>query len=363
MTISRTKFVMFAFASIALSLAAMFVVLLAADLLVHQRAERSAGLNRYGYRGPVLPRKQPGELRVAMLGGSTVFGYGVAWNESIPAYLEEKLRERITRPVRVINLGFNNEGAYAFVPNLEDFAYLDYDVIVLYEGYNDLLGDGGPNRSVYRRKSAVYRAFGYYPILPLYLEEKARSLRFGGDLNAAYEALQKKDRDQHQRDQQQVIFRPGLAQRTSAAALQAISSVTMALDGQLERFDVAAAPALKESESSLGCTYPYVTYCESVAAAVRYGLSRGNGIIVGSQPRAAGEGHSHEMHGRQQIMLASMIERVFGREPRVLFADFSTRVNLSDPSVTFDAMHLSPLANATVASALVEYVLKVAPTR
>ena len=84
-----------------------------------------------------------------MLGGSTVFGYGVAWNESIPAQLEPRLQARLGRPVTVVNLGFNNEGAYAFVPNLEDFAYLDYDVIVLYEGYNDLPGDEGVNRSVY----------------------------------------------------------------------------------------------------------------------------------------------------------------------------------------------------------------------
>lgn len=73
-----------------------------------------------------------------MLGGSTVFGYGVSWNESIPALLEARLREKPGgRPVSVVNLGYNNEGAYAFVPNLEDFSYLDYDVIVLYEGYND----------------------------------------------------------------------------------------------------------------------------------------------------------------------------------------------------------------------------------
>ena len=101
--------------------------------------------------------KQPGELRVVMLGGSTVFGYGVAWEESIAPQLEARLREKLNRPVTVVNLGFNNEGAYAFVPNLEDFAYLDYDVIVLYEGYNDLPGDEGVNRSVYRRDSAIYR--------------------------------------------------------------------------------------------------------------------------------------------------------------------------------------------------------------
>ena len=148
-----------------MSLSIVGVLVLAAGRrsVLHHRAERSAGLNRYGYRGPVVGRKQPGELRVVMLGGSTVFGYGVAWNESIAAQLEPRLEQRLGRTVTVVNLGFNNEGAYAFLPNLEDFAYLDYDVIVLYEGYNDLAGDEQVNRPVYRRDSAVYRAHRVLP--------------------------------------------------------------------------------------------------------------------------------------------------------------------------------------------------------
>ena len=42
-----------------------------------------------------------------MLGGSTVFGYGVGWKESIPAQLESRLQARLGRPVTVVNLGFN----------------------------------------------------------------------------------------------------------------------------------------------------------------------------------------------------------------------------------------------------------------
>jgi hypothetical protein len=357
-TLSRRKKIVFALVTMAISFIAMIGLLLVADLIVHHRAERSAGLNRYGYRGPVLPRKQRGELRVAMVGGSTVFGYGVAWNESIPAYLEVKLAERLKRPVRVANLGFNNEGAFAFRPNLEDFAYLNYDVAVLYEGYNDLPGDEGPNRSVYRRDSAVYRAFGYYPILPLYLEEKARSLQFGS-VNAAYDAL----RPRAENDKSQVVFRPGLAQRTSAAALQAISSMTRALDGQLERTGVVPPPATKESESALGCRFPYVTYCESVAAAVWYGRGQGKGVVVGSQPRASGEGRSHALHTAQQAMLASMVQRTFGQDPQVAWADLSKLIDLQDPQAAFDGMHLAPQANAIVAAALADFVIKVAPAQ
>ena len=44
-------------------------------------------------------------------------------------------------PINVLNLGFNNEGAYSFKYTLKDYDYLDYDEVVLYSGYNDLSGE------------------------------------------------------------------------------------------------------------------------------------------------------------------------------------------------------------------------------
>src|SRR5687768_373661 len=116
---TRRKKIVFALAAIGLAFAGMFVLLLGADLYLHHRAERSAGLNRWGYRGPVAPRKRPGEVRVVMLGGSTTFGYGVRWHESVPALLDAGLHavEGGAR-FRSINLCFNKEGAYASVLTL-----------------------------------------------------------------------------------------------------------------------------------------------------------------------------------------------------------------------------------------------------
>jgi hypothetical protein len=355
MALSGKKKILFAVAAIGLSVAGVVFILLAADLALHYRAERSAGLNRYGYRGPVVGAKEPGELRIVMLGGSTVFGYGVAWNESIPVFLEARLRQKLNRPVRVVNLGFNNEGVHAFVPNLEDFEYLDYDVIVLYEGYNDLMGDGGMNRAVYRRDSAIYRTIGYYPILPLYLEEKALSLRYGNDLNVAYDAARRQERG----DASTVVFRPDLAQRGSATALEALAAMTKALDGKLANTAAAAAQPIREDESRLGCRSPFVTYCEAVAAAIRFGLDRGKGVVVGSQPRLPGS-HAEGVHTLQQEMLSAMLARNFGADKRVVHANFIDLLDLKSVEVTFDAMHLKPPANAAVADALVEPVLAAA---
>jgi hypothetical protein len=66
------------------------------------------------------------------------------------------------------------------------------------------------------------------------------------------------------------------------------------------------------------------------------------------------------MHRRQQEMLSSMMARVFGAEPRVAWADLSRLIDLRDVEMTFDGMHLKPDANAIVAAALVEPVIKVA---
>src|SRR5439155_9234 len=139
------------------------------DVLLRRHYTPTLGLNMWGYRGRVVGRKAPGERRVVMLGGSTVFGFGVSPTQTLTAYLEGRLRT--ARPgggtVTVVNLGYVREGAWSFRATLADYAYLDYDVAVLYEGYNDLRH---ANRRVFRRDSPVFRLTGYFPILPLVLD-------------------------------------------------------------------------------------------------------------------------------------------------------------------------------------------------
>ncbi|MEO8679336.1 MAG: SGNH/GDSL hydrolase family protein [Vicinamibacterales bacterium] len=346
---TRRRFIAFALAAMALSAVVTVAGLLAVDLYLHHRAERSAGLNRWGYRGPVVGAKAPGELRVVMLGGSTVFGYGVMWDQAIPAQLERALAQR--RPglasARVVNLGFNNEGAYAFQPTLEDFAYLDYDVVCLYEGYNDMPGDEGPNTAVFRHRSAVFRLTGYFPLLPLVLDEKAMSLRYGGDLAAAYAAARGERPGPN-------VFRPNLAQRTSANALDAAKALSESLGRQLDRVSKAPPSALVKT-SAIGCAFPWVNYCDSVHRAVDYALAHGQRVVVVSQPRLGGT--LTEAHAKQQAMLGAMVARVYGGDHRVVWADLSGVVDVNNPGASFDGMHLNPQSNAVVAEALVAPVL------
>src|SRR5262245_23695031 len=177
----RSKRIVFALIAVAASLLLAGGTLVGLDLYLHGKYQRSAGFNMWGYRGPAAGRKAPGEYRIAVLGGSSAFGYGVAWAEAFPAVLEQKLKASASRPVSVVNLAYNNEGAYSFKYTLQDYAYLDYDLAVLYEGYNDIMGGsvGGPtngrgeqpNLTVFRHDSAVFRLTGYLPIVPIIVRE------------------------------------------------------------------------------------------------------------------------------------------------------------------------------------------------
>lgn len=350
---TKRKFVVFAAMAVVLSSLLVVAVALAADLYLHSRAERSAGLNRWGYRGPVAGSKQPGEIRAVVLGGSTVFGYGVKWDEAIPAQLERFLNDGPGPRARVINLGFNNEGAHSFLPTLQDFDYLDFDIVCLYEGYNDLLGDRSPNRAVVRHDSVVFRLTGYFPILPMALEEKAMMLRYG-DLNAAYSA--------GRGGASKTVFRPNIAQRSSAAALDAASAVSVALGQQLER--VAEAPntgSETNGTSDAGCAYPWTEYCDSILAATRYALSAGKQVVIVSQPlKIENEEPRHQL---QQQALADMVARKLGGNPNVRYVDLRAAVDLTNTALAFDGMHLNSDGNAVIARRLVDPVLALAQAR
>lgn len=343
MALTRRKFIVFAVVVVVLSVVVPLTVALAADLYLHRRAERSAGLNRWGYRGPIVGRKAPGEIRVAMLGGSTAFGYGVTWDEAIPAQLERVLNEHTSAlPTRVVNLGYNNEGAYAFLSTLQDFEFLDADIAVFYEGYNDLAGDYGVNRAVFRHESVVFRLTGYFPILPLALVEKARSLRFGGDLDAAYAAARNEPGSQ-------TVFRPGLADRTSASALEAAGAVSESLSRQLDRLSNQAPQAVSLT-SEAGCASPWANYCQAIYAATRYALDRGKMVAIAGQPRKVKE--DARVHDDQQRALIGMIARHFANDPRVRYVDLRDSVDLNNLDIAFDGMHLNAEGNLTMARGL-----------
>src|SRR5207253_2271479 len=134
-------------------------ILFGADLYLHHKH----GVNIWGYRGPVVGHKQSGEKRVAVLGGSTTWGFGLSAGQDFPAQLHRLITTAENQKVTVLNLGFNGEGAYSFTQTLTDYDYLDIDLVVLYSGYNDL---GSPNYYNFRHRSPIFSSTGYLPLLP-----------------------------------------------------------------------------------------------------------------------------------------------------------------------------------------------------
>jgi lysophospholipase L1-like esterase len=337
---------LFVVAAVALACGATIGALLAADLHLHSSAERSARLNVWGYRGPVVPRWHDGAPRIAVLGGSTAFGYGVTWDSALPAALERALKASAPRRQwSVVNLGYNNEGAYSFRFTLEDFGYLTPDVVVLYEGYNDMIGDDGPNRALFRHASPVFVLTGYMPILPLIFHEKALALKHGS-LDAAYAYEQGGSR---------MIFRPNLGNRTAASALDAAVLLEQSIERQLRpladsRLSAGAPP------STEGCVDPWRHYCHSMAVAIDYALSRHQKVIVAGQPRPAID-RIAARHEEQQRALEAMLRRRFNGTRDVRYVNLAHAVDLRDPNTAPDSMHLSPDGNRRLAGQLVGTVL------
>jgi hypothetical protein len=344
---TRRKRLAFAAAAMLLAVILGVSALLAADLYFHHRVERAAGVNIWGYRGPRVAKKAGGEHRLIVIGGSTAFGYGVHWDETFAAYLERDLRplSKSRAPVSVVNLGFNTQGAYAFRFAEEDYLGLDYDTVILYEGYNDL--GLAPNEYVGRRDSPIFRLIGYYPIVHVALDEKAMALRSGGNLEAAYRNLL--------RDQPKTVFRPGLAARATASTLEAAAHVSQSLNAQLDRFAKAPKATARFEDvhvDDLGCgDSQRAHYCASVRDGVRFALEHKKKVLVVTQP------YIDDRHRQQQAALRTMLAAQFGSDPNVGYANLGDAVDLKDQSLAYDGMHLTAKGNAEIARRLVAPVV------
>ena len=344
--LARRRRRVFAGAAMALALLTACAGLLATDVYLHRKYEKSGGFNVWGYRGPAVGRKEPGEYRITVLGGSTAYGYGVEWNEAIPALLAQRLGAyRDGGPYTVVNLGYNNEGAHSFAFTLKDYDSLQYDLACLYEGYNDMMGDPrGPNLSVFRHDSPVFRLTGYLPIFPIVFKEKAAAM-LSGDTDTAYWPSNK------------TVFRPGLATKATAEVLATAGEFSQSLERQLGRVIAESPRQIADAGSSL-CKYPWAEYCHSMSSAIEYALTRNRQVMVVTQPYALGT--LRERHLDQQHELVGMLERRFAGDRRVRYVNLGEAVDLVDPRLSFDRMHLTGAGNAAIAAALAAPVQEMA---
>ena len=197
-----------------------------------------------------------------------------------------------------------------------------------------------PNMSVFRHESPLFRETGYLPILPLVFREKAAAMLYRGDIGQMYDEA---------RTGKKVVFDASLADRAKAGALNATAAVGDAIQRQLGRMSPEPPPSISTPNAS-GCRYPWAEYCQSILTAVEFGLQHDKRMLVVTQPYLVAK--SGVRHAEQQQTMVDGLQRRFGADRRVAYFNAGTVVDLTDPALSFDRMHLTALGNERVASAL-----------
>lgn len=296
--------------------------LLGLEVYVRAQTDRLGTVwNWQGYRGPVVERKVPWEVRIAVLGGSTAFGYGVPNEHSFPTDLEQRLNERVSdvagwaRKVKVLNLAYPGESAVCFANTLDSYAYLQPDIVLIYSGINDTPSTAyyRKTKDCFRNKSIAFRVTRYIPIrflpaLPLVAREKYYQLRYG-TIDEGYRRLR-------------------------ARALQ--------------RAKAKSPTTLTEKELKDKGYKRYEHYITSLIDEV---LAQGKAALFVTQPYFDKRSYREWQQGR----LRGTLERKYGGVSRFRYVTLGELFNRQpDPEITYNRMHLTPRGNKKVAQALVE---------
>jgi hypothetical protein len=240
----------------------------ALDQYAHKRVELVGGVNMWGYRGAVLPERQPRDVRVAIVGGDLAFGWGVAAGETVAAYLETLVSVQVQRPgdrgreVAVANLGAMGRPASQYAATVSHYAYLVPDLVCVYAD----LTDAHPHTVLPPAHSAVFRATGYAPILPLVLREKGAAWRGDGAfVRGVVVEMAGRVLDGADRTLARVVARPGEAgpgDRGEAlgaaidAALAVAAGVVVVLPTPRSRYEVEAHTRLLDAVAPRLATTP-----------------------------------------------------------------------------------------------------------
>src|SRR4029077_13802676 len=115
-------------------------------------------------------------------------------------------------------------------------------------------------------------------------------------------------------------------------------------------------------DATTGCKYPSTDYCRSMFEAVTYGRSHGHQVVVVTQPYEAGD-ELRPRHRQQQSELAAMLARRFEGDPGVRYLNLGTAIEVTDPQLSFDRMHLTPAGNVKLADELVAPIMAMASRR
>jgi hypothetical protein len=286
------------------------LVTIALDMYAHKRVETVGGVNIWGYRGPVMRQRAPNEIRIAVVGGELAFGWGVAEGETLApnlrrlVALEIDQRGQVLRPVDAVNLGAIGLPPRKYAAWIDRFAYLRPDVVCLVV---DPRRHTTERRRMPDRRSAVFAALGYAPMLPLVLEEKGTM--------AGWSAVR--------------------------IAGTSLAAVDRALWGM----------GVGDADSDAGATDGPAAYVDAIVTAARTALNGGARVVVVAPTHADGG----DVADHEQLSAAiSALERETGR---IRFVDLGDEPDLYDETLRLDGFNFGAGGNAVTAELVTPVVL------
>ena len=311
------------------------VLTLALDLREHGRVAPLGGVNEWGYRGPVARQRRPYEIRVAIVGGTRAFGWGVPAS-ALPAELG-----RVTmlttdrpggdaRPVAVVNLGRMGAVPDDYPEIIEHFAYLQPDYICVFD---DLGVRGGSPTTGTGATSGIYQLTGYAPALPLVSREKGMIWRLG-DVRLGYAA-------------------PGAAGHSSTSLTGRVAGRTLEAAGQmLAAADQTLSLLVSRHHTPSSLDPAAGAYAGAMIAAIESAHRHARGVIVVTSP-AETVGQAANLHALHAAL-----------DGRIGSAPWLRRVNLgdddalsSDAGLRLDGWNYSSAGVAKVAGRIVPALL------
>jgi hypothetical protein len=254
------------------------------------------GVNQWGYRAEARGSKRPGELRVAILGGSAAFERGLAVDQTLAEQLFFELRQAGAprhQSYTIANLSEPRAGADTYVDALRDYRFVQADAVCIFDGYDTL--EGVPPHG--RRRSLVFRTTGYLPRL-------SRSL-FG--------------------------LPEWMSDQDGGVA-------------EILRDDGVAADVTCEGASR--------SYCDAIVKTVTFGLAEGYPMLHVSPPSVS------RRHLQQQRSLAERLRQTFRSEPRFIQLDLTAAIDWSNPEEVSDRIHRTGIGNHVVGQRIATTLLQ-----
>jgi hypothetical protein len=304
----------------------------ALDLRAHGRVAPLGGVNEWGYRGPIARQRRPYEIRVAIVGGTRAFGWGVPAS-ALPAELG-----RVTmlttdrpggdlRPIVVVNLGRMGAQPHDYREIIEHFAYLQPDYICLFD---DLGVPGGSPLTGTHDTSGIYQLTGYAPALPLVFREKGMIWRLG-DVRLGYAPAASARQS-----------RASIGWRMAGAALESVGQTLGAADQALSSLVSRNRPPSRQAAGA---------YADAMMAAIESAHRHARGVILVTSPSDTAE---------QAANLRALRTLLDGRGS----APWLRRVNLGedaglsgDAGLRLDGWNFSSAGVAAAASRIVPALL------